>query len=165
MKTRRWKRRPYPHQFREKSTFWSETRFAPHLTISRTMVPFSAWFETKIFHDLISGMVEFQHLRHQFKKNPPVDVETNVLGRTALPWRFRNPKIVGGCFQLRFSSQDVDVCVLLLLLLRFLLLLLLMIVMMILALIHTLSSSPSSYGSVRAYMHIHMVVCVHTCIW
>ena len=54
-------------------------------------------------------MVEFQHLRHQFKKNPPVDVETNVLGRTALPWRFRNPKIVGGCFQLRFSSQDVDV--------------------------------------------------------
>ena len=47
-------------------------------------------------------------MRHQFKKNPPVDVETNVLGRTALPWRFRNPKIVGGCFQLRFSSQDVD---------------------------------------------------------
>ena len=47
-------------------------------------------------------------MRHQFKKNPPVDVETNVLGRTALPWRFRNPKIVGGCFQLRFSSQDVE---------------------------------------------------------
>ena len=61
--------------------------------------------------------------------------------------------------------MHMHVCVLLLLLLRFLLLLLLMIVMMILALIHTLSSSPASDGSVRAYMHIHMVVCVHTCIW
>ena len=100
---------PYPHHFREKSTFWSETRFAPHLTISRTTVPFSARSETKIFHDLIRGMVEFWHLRHQLKQNPPVDVETNVLGRTVLSWRFQNPQMVAGASKPGFSSQNIDI--------------------------------------------------------
>ena len=66
LKVRFW----WPTCFWENPTFWSETRFAPHLTISKRLAPFSIEFEQKSLCDLIEKKLNrFHENAHSFWLN------------------------------------------------------------------------------------------------